>query len=128
MQERRMKRRWREMGGRYGGSDDGSSEYQDRRPDADDRQAEQQTIAEAVQAISDRHQQQTDQSESGGGDRSDSGNQHPFTSVGSGNNATSGRTTVQNSDSVLGEYFADKLTDSVQEGVEDVDPDSDSAE
>lgn len=111
------------MGGRYGASDDGSSDYQDRRPAEADRSAEQQTIAEAVHAVADQHHQQTAQGESGEPDQNDSGNQHPFISVGKGSNATSGNTTGQDSGGVLGEYLADKLTDSVEEGVEAADPD-----
>lgn len=44
------------MGGRYGASDDGSSDYQDRRPDWGSRDSEQQTIAEAVRAVMQRQQ------------------------------------------------------------------------
>ncbi|WP_330633618.1 hypothetical protein [Halocatena halophila] len=89
------------MGGRYGGNDDGSSEYQDRRPDAGERTTEQQTIAEAVQAVADRMGNDHD-----GGGRTGSG--HPLT---------------RSRDSVLAEYLADKLTDSAEKAVEEADPD-----
>lgn len=39
------------MGGRYGASSDGSSDYQSRRPNGSDRDPEQQTVAEAVRNV-----------------------------------------------------------------------------
>lgn len=45
------------MGGRYGANNDGSSEYQERRPDQSERKPEQQTVAEAVRSVT--QQQQT---------------------------------------------------------------------
>lgn len=53
------------MGGRYGGSDDGSSDYQDRRPDWGERtrESEQRTVAEAVRSVMQRQQGETDANE-----------------------------------------------------------------
>lgn len=50
------------MGGRYGASSDGSSDYQDRRPGSSKREPEQQTVAEAVREVTQRHQQSSDRS------------------------------------------------------------------
>lgn len=50
------------MGGRYGASSDGSSDYQDRRPGSSKREPEQQTVAEAVREVTQRHQQSNDRS------------------------------------------------------------------
>ncbi len=44
------------MGGRYGAADDGSSDYQDRRPDWGAREREQQTVAEAVRSVMQRQE------------------------------------------------------------------------
>lgn len=48
------------MGGRYGASSDGSSDYQDRRPSIDEREPEQQTVAEAVREVTQRQQTSSD--------------------------------------------------------------------
>jgi hypothetical protein len=114
------------MGGRYGASDDGSSDYQDRRPDDDDRSADQQTIAEAVQAVADQQPAddgadrsgRADDDASGGGDSG----QHPFTTLRPGT-SQAGRTTLQEVDQTIAEYVADKLTGTVEEAVEEADPD-----
>lgn len=49
------------MGGRYGAADDGSSDYQDRRPGSSKREPEQQTVAEAVREVTQHQQQSSDQ-------------------------------------------------------------------
>lgn len=45
------------MGGRYGASSDGSSEYQSRRPSTTQHEREQQTIAEAVRTVKQRQEE-----------------------------------------------------------------------
>jgi hypothetical protein len=116
------------MGGRYGASDDGSSDYQDRRPDDDDRSDEQQTIAEAIQAVADQQQaanrstsgRTDDDGNSDGGD-ADSG-QHPFTTLRPGTNST-GSSTLQDIDQQIAEYVADELVEGVRWTVEETEPD-----
>lgn len=136
------------MGGRYGASDDGSSDYQDRRPDDADRSADQQTIADAVRAAADKHQQtntgtggtggtsttgsgssedRTDDSE---GVREDTGSpsgtsdrQHPLIAIRASSGRTSSGTTLHDVDSAIAEYVADQLTDTVEWAVEETDPD-----
>ncbi len=95
------------MGGRYGGDDDGSSEYQDRRPDETDRSTEQQTIAEAVQAVADQQHQSTEHR----------GSQHPFASIRASSGGASGV------DSGIAEYIADQIEESAHSTAEEVDPD-----
>jgi hypothetical protein len=115
------------MGGRYGASDDGSSDYQDRRPDDDDRSAEQQTIAEAVQTVADQ-QPTADGSTSGrqddDGSSDSSSGQHPFTTLRPDSTSTD-RATLQDVDQTIAEYVADQLTGTVEEAVEETDPDDD---
>lgn len=117
------------MGGRYGASDDGSSDYQDRRPDDDDRRDEQQTIAEAVQAVAD--QQHADENKNAGkrtendassGERS---GQHPFTAIRHRGTSRSRGTTLQEVDQKIAEYVADQLTGTVEQAVEEADPEDD---
>lgn len=104
------------MGGRYGASDDGSSEYQDRWPDKADRSAEQQTIAEAMQADTDRQRQSTD-----------SDSPHPFASLrassGGTGPETSGSPTPHDVDSTIAEYIADQIAKTGDRTAEKVDPD-----
>jgi hypothetical protein len=109
------------MGGRYGGNDDGSDAYQDRRPDDDDLADEQQTIAEAVHAVAERQQSADSDSSSGHDADSGSGN-HPFTSLRPGTSSTSGSATLQDVDQQIAEYVADQLTESVEQAVEETDP------
>lgn len=124
--------RWREpdMGGRYGASDDGSSDYQDRRPDEDDRSDEQQTIAEAVQAVADQQQaddspntsRRTDDDDSSNGDSNvSSSGQHPFTNIRARSGRSSG-STLKDIDNAIAEYVADQLTETVEWSVEEADP------
>jgi hypothetical protein len=125
------------MGGRYGGSDDGSDAYQDRRPTDDDLADEQQTVAEAVHAVAEQQQSADSESSSGhdddsgrsadrergdGGSDSGSGH-HPFTSLRPGS-STSGSATLQDVDQQIAEYVADQLTESVEWAVEETDPDA----
>jgi hypothetical protein len=130
------------MGGRYGGADDGSDAYQDRRPDDDDLADEQQTVAEAVRAVAERQQSTDGESNSGHNDDSghsdgrgrgdggsDSGNgsgsgHHPFTLLRPGTNSTSGSATLQDVDQQIAEYVADQLTESVEWAVEETDPEN----
>ena len=115
------------MGGRYGGSDDGSNDYQDRRPADDDRSDEQQTIADAIQAVADHHaddggsasgRTNTDGSSDG------SSSQHPFTTLRSGA-GKSGSPTLQEIDQQIAEYVADQLTGTVEDAAEETDPSPD---
>ncbi|WP_248911027.1 hypothetical protein [Halocatena marina] len=120
------------MGGRYGASDDGSSEYQDRRPTDTDRSAEQQTVADAVQAVADQHQT---------GDESDVGSrsnepghgttetgttqwssQHPLTAIRSSSGSSSS-STLHDVDSAIAEYVADQIEENVRWAVEETEPD-----
>jgi hypothetical protein len=124
------------MGGRYGGSDDGSDAYQDRRPTDDDLADEQQTVAEAVQAVAE--QQHSDDGESSSGHADDSGRndsrekgnggsgsrQHPFTSFRPGTGSSSDSATLHDVDQQIAEYVADQLTESVERAVEETDPDA----
>lgn len=110
------------MGGRYGASDDGSSDYQDRRPEQDDRSDEQQTIAEAVQAVADQQHSGESKTTSRRAEADDSSGQHPFTTLRHGTNST-GRTTLQDVDQTIAEYVADQLTGTVEEAVEEIEPD-----
>jgi hypothetical protein len=127
------------MGGRYGGTDDGSDDYQDRRPDDDDRTAEQQTIADAVRTVAEQQRAADSDTRSGHADdsgRSDarerengesgsdsSGGHHPLTALRSGTGRNSGRATLQDVDQQIAEYVADQLTASVEQAVEETDPD-----
>jgi hypothetical protein len=126
------------MGGRYGGSDDGSDEYQDRRPKNDDLADEQQTVAEAVQAVAERQHSADGESNSGyaddsghsadrGGDSGRDSGHHPFTSLRPGTSSTSDSATLQDVDQQIAEYVADQLTESVEWAVEKTDP-ADSSE
>jgi hypothetical protein len=114
------------MGGRYGASDDGSSDYQDRRPDDDDRSDEQQTIADAVHAVADQQHSGETETTSGRADAdSRSGGesgQHPFTTLRPGTTRT-GKTTLRDVDQTIAEYVAEKLTGTVEEAVEKTAPD-----
>jgi hypothetical protein len=123
------------MGGRYGGSDDGSDAYQDRRPDDDDHAAEQQTVADAVHAVAKRQRAADTETSTGHADDSgrsdgrerrsggsDSG-YHPFTSLRSGTSSPSSRATLRDVDQDIAEYVADQLTESVERAVEETDPD-----
>jgi hypothetical protein len=122
------------MGGRYGGSDDGSDEYQDRRPTDDDLADEQQTVAEAVHAVAERQRIAESESSSGHDDDSgrndgrESGNggsgsgHHPFTSLRPSTGNSSDSATLQDVDQKIAEYVADQLTESVEWAVEETDP------
>jgi hypothetical protein len=124
------------MGGRYGASDDGSSEYQSRQPTDDDLGAEQQTVADAVHAVADQYQDDKDDngeaafesahndSESDGGesDGSDDDGQHPLTAFG-GSSANSGLDALADIDEGIADHVAKRLTERVREAVEGTDPD-----
>jgi hypothetical protein len=128
------------MGGRYGGSTDGSSDYQSRQPDDDDLSDEQQTVADAVHAVADQHQDDTDDngeaasegahndSESGGDTTSqseragrDNSGQHPLTAFG-GSSANSGLDALADIDEEIADHVAKRLTERVRETVEGTDP------
>ena len=129
------------MGGRYGGSDDGSSDYQSRQPDDDDLADEQQTVADAVQAVADRYhddgephsteptQSAHDDSESdtdGTSQRespsSDTDSQHPLTAFG-GSSVNSGLDTLTDIDEGIADQVAKQLTERVREATDGTVPD-----
>lgn len=123
------------MGGRYGGSDDGSDEYQSRQPTDDDLDDEQQTVAEAVQSVADRHHSDSagnskdgsqsvhDDDESNGDETregsSDNTGQHPLTAFGGRNSVSSGLDTLADIDEGIADQVAKQLTERVREAVEE---------
>jgi hypothetical protein len=94
----------------------------------DVRSDEQQTIADAVQAVTDQQDAderpsttgRTENDRSSGGSTGRSGH-HPFTTLRPGTSRT-GSATLQEVNQQIAEYVADQLTESVEWAVEETDP------
>jgi hypothetical protein len=115
------------MGGRYGGSTDGSSDYQSRQPDDDDLADEQQTVADAVQSVAEQYHDDSERESDGanqhGSSSSDTDSQHPLTAFGGQRSVNSGLDTLADIDEGIADQLAKRVTERVKEAVEETDPD-----
>lgn len=112
-------RRWPKMGGRYGASSDGSSEYQSRRPNTSQREREQQTIAEAVRAVKQRQTDKETTNTSGEYQRSASRGGDSGRSINLGAAADRLVSSVITADEAVADLVAEQLIEQIRKANEE---------